>query len=214
MSTSTAIKVWFCAAVAMIAAAIANPLIESASNAGRFGPGNFTDHSTWDVVPVLLVGLLFVLAHLRLRIRNALAESQDSANWLRLTKNALGRNVLRLVPLICAIQISVLCLMETVEQQVVYGHTLGGSLWIGGPIAISLATHAMTCTLIAILASKLLDVFADATVQLIQLIQALALLPARASLPVFLTRLDFNCIHESAGVLGHTGERAPPILTA
>src|SRR5579863_7532885 len=97
---TTAIKIWFCAAVAMIAAAIADPLVESASNAGWFGPGNFTDHSTWDVVPAFLVGLFFVALYLWLRVRTALDAHRDSHDWPRIASDALGPNVVRLVPAI------------------------------------------------------------------------------------------------------------------
>jgi hypothetical protein len=42
---------------AVLAAAIADPLVEFASNAGWFGPGNFTDRSNLDVGPVFALGI-------------------------------------------------------------------------------------------------------------------------------------------------------------
>ena len=198
----------------MIAAAIADPLVESASNAGWFGPGNFTDHSTWDVVPVLLVGLVFVALHLCSRLLKTLAASQISSQWPRFSKDAMAPSVLRLVPVICVAQIAILYLMETTEQRVVYGHVLGGTMWLGGPVAVSLAAHATICVLVAVLASKVLRAFADAAMQLLCAMRALTTLYVRASHPTFLHRPDFSTLRRGVGLLGHAGERAPPILTA
>jgi hypothetical protein len=112
---------------------MADPLVEWASNAGRFGPGNFTDHSTADVVPALLVGVLFVATHLWLRVRRALTRGPAS-DLLRASRQAIGGGVLRLLPLVFAIQMLVLYCMETSEQIAVVGHPLGGMIWLGGPV--------------------------------------------------------------------------------
>lgn len=211
---TTAIKIWFCAAVAMIAASIADPLVESASNAGWFGHGNFTDHSTWDVVPVLLVGTLFVALHLWSRIRTTLNAQHGSPHWSRSATDALGSSALRLIPLICAAQIAILYLMETTEQHVVYSHALGGMLWLGGPIAISIATHATMTVLVAVTASKALRAFADATFRALHALRTLATAHQRIAHPVYLRVEEISALIRSAGILGRSGERAPPILAA
>ena len=56
-----------CAAV--LAAAIADPLVECASNAGWFGPGNFTDRSNLDVGPVFALGIATLALYLVRRAR-------------------------------------------------------------------------------------------------------------------------------------------------
>jgi hypothetical protein len=211
---TTAIKIWFCAAVAMIAAAIADPLVESASNAGWFGPGNFTDHSTWDVVPVLLVGMLFVALHLWSRVRTTLIATGRAPDWPRLAIDALGSNVIRLLPLIYAAQVAILFLMETIEQQVVYGRLLGGMIWLGGPIAISLATHAAITAIVAVTASKLLRTFADAAIQAVHAMRALANSYVRVAHPVFIRFQVFGWLRRFAGILTHNSQRAPPFVTA
>jgi hypothetical protein len=211
---TTAIKIWFCAAVAMIAAAIADPLVESASNAGWFGSGNFTDHSTWDVVPILLVGLLFVALHLWSRVRMTLDAQYDAPDWPRLAKDLLSHSVIRLVPMICAAQVAILYLMETAEQRVMYGHVLGGLIWLGGPIAVSIAAHAVMTVVVAVTASKALQAFADATVQALNAMRALALSHVRIAQPAFVRIQDFALLRRSAAVLRRNGERAPPILSA
>jgi hypothetical protein len=211
---TTAIKIWFCAAVAMIAAAIADPMIESASNAGWFGPGNFTDHSTWDVIPALLVGLFFVALHLWTRVRTTINARHDSPDWPRLAKDAIGPSVMRLVPVIFAAQVAILYLMETAEQRVMYGHALGGLLWLGGPIAVSFGTHAIMAALIAVTASKVLRAFADAAIHAMHWMRAFALSHVRFAEPVYLRFQAFSSLGRSAGTASRNGERAPPILSA
>src|SRR5262249_25040176 len=62
------VRLWFSLAVAVIASAIADPLLEAASNAGIFGNAHYTDHSNLDVLPALAVGLVAVAIHVGLRI--------------------------------------------------------------------------------------------------------------------------------------------------
>ncbi len=198
----------------MLAASIADPLVEHASNAGWFGPGSFTDHSNWDVVPALMLGLVFVALHVCVRVHKALTGGKASPHWLRLTTGALGPSALRLVPLIFVAQVAVLFLMETVEQQVVYGHVLGGTLWLGGPIAVSLVAHAVICALVALAAARILRALADATVQLVQLVLALATLPVLRSAASFLSRARCSTQRRFIHAFGCAGERAPPPLAA
>ena len=198
----------------MIAACIADPLLESASNAGWFGPGNFTDHSTWDIVPIVLVGLLFVALHLWLRVQKGLAEARLPHSWLPQVTDALGPSALRLVPLTFVAQVSTLYMMETTEQQVVYGHVLGGTLWLGAPILVSLTVHAMICALVTVVLSKALRAFSDATIQIVHLICALATLRLYSPQAAFFDSPRFTENRQPVGALGHTGERAPPVLTA
>ncbi len=208
------VKLWFCAAVAVIAASIADPVLESASNAGWFGPGNFTDHSTWDVAPAVLIGLLFVALHFGLRLCSDLAQARRSPGWMRLTSDALGHDVLRFVPLIFALQLLVLYVMETAEQRVVYGHVLGGALWLGGPIAISVAVHAASSILVALAAAKMLRACSDAAIRLCRMVHALVSPVVGDSQAAFVRLPDFVIGHRSIGALGHVGERAPPVVLA
>jgi hypothetical protein len=210
---TTAIKIWFCAAVAMIAAAIADPLVESASNAGWFGPGNFTDHSTWDVVPAILVGLFFVVLYLWSRVRTTL-KHRDSPKWSRIASDALGPNVVRFIPAILAVQVAILYLMETAEQRVIYGRVLGGLLWLGGPIAVSIATHAVMAAIVALSAAKVLRALADAAIHTLDAMRTLAHPHTRFAQPAFLRIQDFGVLRRSAGILRRNAERAPPILAA
>jgi hypothetical protein len=209
----SSIQLWFCLAVAAISAAIADPLVEWASNAGRFGPGNFTDHSSADVVPALLVGVLFVVTHLLLRVRRALT-SGPAHDLLRASREALIGRVTRLLPIMFAVQILALYCMETAEQLAVIGHPLGGTIWLGGPALVSLLVHALTCTLVACSASKALCALTQSAVQAVRLILAMAARPARGVSPAELGRPTTCSSPISFFVLCNVGERAPPLLTA
>ena len=209
----SSIQLWFCLAVAAISAAIADPLVEWASNAGRFGPGNFTDHSSADVVPALVVGALFVITHLVLRIRRALV-SGPAYDLLRASRDAIDGRMTRLLPLMFAVQMLALYCMETVEQVAVVGHPLGSTIWLGGPVLASLAVHAIACVLVAVTASKVLRSLARSAVRAVLFILAMAVRPARGVSPAELGRPSTCSSHIAFFVLCNVGERAPPLLTA
>ena len=67
------LRTWFCLAAALVAAAIADPLIECASNSGVFGSGSFTGRSNQDVLPVLCAGLTCGAVYVFLAARRILA---------------------------------------------------------------------------------------------------------------------------------------------
>jgi hypothetical protein len=205
------VKVWFCLAVATVAASVADLVIESASNAGFFGSGNFTDHSDWDILPCLFVGLVFVVMHCFCGVRKLLHGSQSSASPLELN-NAHVRSSLQLLPAIYGLQILVLYAMETMEQRVVYHHLLGGSVWLGGPLAISLALHAVVCLLVTALAALLLRAFAEATVRLVQLVAALILRFRFHHQAFRIFRNQPQAVLLLRAICG-VAERAPPALT-
>ncbi len=209
----SAIRFWFCLAVAAIAAAIADPLVEWASNAGLFGSGAFTDHSNLDVLPGLVVGGLFVATHLLLRVRRLLSGSSET-NLARASREALSSGVTRLLPGTFAVQMLVLYCMETAEQFAVSGHALGGTIWLGGPIAVSLLAHAAACVAIAYALAALLAVCAQTAVRAIRLIRAMATRLAHGTPPIDFP-LDDACIANlRAFAWCSVGERAPPLLAA
>lgn len=210
------IRIWFCLAVAVIGASIGDVLVESASDHGAFGPGNFTDHSSRALGPALLLGLFLIALHLALRIREALLDNARPApNWLQLASNSLGPKVLPLVPAIFCAQILALFTTERIEQLTVYGHSFGGTIWLGGPVAISLTVQAVVSCLVTLVAAWVLRAFANATVQLVHLVRAaFATLLARGIHATYIARRSFVASGRSIRVLCRIGERAPPILIA
>lgn len=210
-----AIKICFCLSVATLAASLADLLVESASDRGWFGPGNFTDHSLWVTGPAMLAGLVFILMHLGLRVREALwHDRKPTPNWLQLARDAVGRRVLAWTPLIFVLQLVVLFVMENAEQLVVYGHTLGGAIWLDGPVAISLLVNALVCVLFTCAAVWLVRALADATVQFVKLVLVFATLRERGMQSRYLVYRPKMTFGQSVRALCRIGERAPPFLTA
>jgi hypothetical protein len=198
-----ATRVWFCIAAALVAASIADPLVESASNSGLFGAGSFTDHSNQDVLPALCAGLLFGAVYVVLRVRGILAH-----------RIALPASVSVLLPYVFVAQIALLYVMETLEQFVVAGHALGGTVWLGGPPLASLAVHAASCVLATFVLGHLARVLSHKAVRIVAHIVAAIGLAPRTPAIAFLRRSHRADARRRAPLLGRTGERAPPHLAA
>ena len=199
------IRFWFCIASAVLAAAMADPLVESLSNAGWFGPGSFTDHSNLDVLPVLLCGAAFVICYLALRVRREL---------LRASGEALRARVGRLLPYIVAAQLTVLYAMETVEQVVVAGHVMGGTVWLGGPIWFSLGVHALVGTAVAYGLARLACACAQTTLRVLRRFRALATRALHAPAPLAVRGRGTAWLRANSLVRCRIGNRAPPLTFA
>jgi hypothetical protein len=189
----------------VLAAAMADPLVESLSNAGWFGPGSFTDHSNLDVLPVLLCGAAFVICYLALRVRREL---------LRASGEALRARVGRLLPYIVAAQLTVLYAMETVEQVVVAGHVMGGTVWLGGPIWFSLGVHALVGTAVAYGLARLACACAQTTLRVLRRFRALATRALHAPAPLAVRGRGTAWIRANSLVRCRIGNRAPPLTFA
>jgi len=201
------IRIWFCIAAALVAASIADPLVEFASNGGAFGAGSFTDHSNWDVFPALGAGVALVAVYIALRVRRALLRAGVHES---LRPSAL----LALLPYVFAVQIALLYVMETAEQFVVAGHALGGVIWLGGPAPVSLAAHAVICVLTTFLLGRLACRLArSAVTPVAHIIAAIAVARrfATVTFSVVSRRADAR---RRAPLLSRTGLRAPPPLPA
>jgi hypothetical protein len=201
------IRIWFCIAAALVAASIADPLIEFASNSGAFGPGSFTDHSNWDVFPALGAGIALAAIYIGLRVRRTFVRA-DVHDGLR--PSAL----LSLLPYVFAAQIALLYVMETVEQFAVAGHALGGLIWLGGPAPVSLAVHAVICVVTTLLLGRLACRLARSAASFVaHIIAAIAVVPrsAAATFTVVSRRADAR---RRPPLLSRTGLRAPPPLPA
>jgi hypothetical protein len=202
MLSNAPIRYGFCLALAAIAAAIADPIVEFASNAGWFGHGSFTDHSNLDVVPSLLAGVGLMVIFLARRARAVLAGQ------------AFPRGIAPLFPTIFALQILTLFVMETGEQVIAWGHVLGPAVWLGGPLPASLAIHAAICIALTFWISRSVRVLAATTLRVIRLLRAIATLAVRPSPAGSLRFLYVGCFKQRSPVLCQIGERAPPIAAA
>lgn len=195
-------RVTFRLAVASTAAALAGPCVEGLSNRGAFGPGRWTDHSNADVVPVLCLGLIFCCAFVIALARGAAAPSRTS-QWLRDAPRGAS-----FAPTF-ALQIATLFGMETVEQVLVWGRPLGGTVWLGGPLPVSLAIHALMCLIVGAVFARVLRRLAGHVAHVLRIVGrlTLALSPAPPPLVVIphpaLRRLAEDIVRRRNG-------RAPP----
>lgn len=205
----------YCLAVAAGAATVTDPLVESASNAGWFGPGNFTDRSTIDVLPLLLLSVVLAGTYAGWRARPALlSRSLAFARRLRDAMRSERRLGPKFVAAAFAVQLALLFAIETAEQIVVAGHPLGGTVWLGAPPAIALACHFATCLLVAAGLARVLHAATRAAVDFAlrarETLQRLAAIASPALLPSRLAP-----IRSSADPLAsRLGKRAPPFLRA
>jgi len=204
-------RIWFSAAVAIIAAGIANPCVEFASNAGWLGHGDFTDHSNLDVGPTIAIGLALCALVILRRISELAYPGRDQRfqAWLRLSSHVLRmRNVSAFMPAAFGMQLLVLFAMESAEQVLVRGHMLGGTLWLGGPIIASVALHAFFCVATAYALSRALHGFARHAVRIARLINA-ALIAIGEAAPALLRATQASPNRKTLRHYG-IGQRAPP----
>lgn len=147
----------FAVAAAVAAAASIDPLVEALSNSHAFGPGIYTDGSNADVVPALNVALAFSALLIVFAVQRILGQEVAVARWLRpYTTHIDIASARRLVPTIFALQLGTLYVMETAEQILVTGHVMGPTIWLGGPVLISLALHGAGCIAVTFALSWLL----------------------------------------------------------
>ncbi len=207
---STSIRVWFCVATAIIAAAIADPCIEFASNAGWFGPGRFTDGSNLDVVPALLVGLAVIACYVGMRIREvALGLRFEALNRRMVANHTFATDLVTVLLAAFSVQLLVLFAMETAEQALVYGQVLGGWIWLGGPLFASLTAHGLFCILTALALATLLYRFERNAGRIAHFI----LYAGRRSREAYASlhpHKDTFVLHQLS-LHSRIGERAPPL---
>ncbi len=213
MSAAITTRFSFLAAVALIAAAVADPVVESIANSGILG-GRYEDNNHLFVTPVLLIGGAFILRVLTLRCLDVWRSTSGSRNWLvDVAKEFSERSTLQDLPYVFGMQLAALFLMESAEQLAVGGRLLGGTAWLGGPILFSLLAHAMVgavclCALESFLRA-LLRTFASFVRSVIEFIW-LAISRADGGIR-FGRREAPNLLAQSVHV-HQVGGRAPPLL--
>ena len=208
-----AVRAIFTLATAISAAALADPVMEGISNAGAFGRAAYTDHSTLDVLPSLVVGLSCAVLLVAILARRILVPRGRRVPWLRVPAQALdARAVLRLLPAVLAVQFAALCTMETLEQLVVAGHPLGGTVWLGGPVAVSLALHACVGVGLAFGFARLIRWSAHTAADLIAAVRRHVLVSPRPALVFTVGHAPLR--RAFAPALDRRTGRAPPRRTS
>jgi hypothetical protein len=203
------VRLWFALAVAVIASALADPLLEAASNAGVFGHARYTDYSNLDVLPALAVGLVAIAIHVGLRIRIHIdGDGEMMKDRLRSWDLVLRSRAAVLLPATFAAQVIVLYSMETIEQAIIAGHALGGLIWLGAPPVIALAVHALVCVVVFFITAAVMHELAWATLRVVKIIRAI--LTRGIDGGVAVPRLRVVLRKQLAPELCTAGERAPP----
>jgi hypothetical protein len=202
------VRVLFCLSASLLAAAIADIIVETASNSGLFGSQNFTDHSTLDILPTIFGAMLLVGACIAFRVYRAIATTSTVRQSVRRAVEAT--TIGSTLPWIFTTQILVLFTMENIEQLVVYGHALGGTIWLGGPIAVALFVHAVFCVVVTFSLASLLRALSASLTQIIgSLLRFLPALEAQNLFArAFSIRTLVRCVQQPT--LCRIGERAPP----
>ena len=203
--------VLFSFAAAVLAAALIDPIVEGLSNAGCFGPGDFTDHSNANLIPTLAVAALFSVAFIVIGVRSWFSRSHEAPDWLRQCAAMVdARSVCRLLPAIFGTQIGVLFVMETLEQSLVQQRLLGGWIWLGAPIAISLAMHLAGGAAVSFVLARFLHCATARVVETVRFaLRVLRLVPhgCEPSIRVLFTTLQ----PVTRPFCSTLSERAPPL---
>lgn len=208
-------KATFCLAAAVTAAAIVDPLVERLSNSGVFGAGTFTDNSNLDVIPALGIGLILSLLFIAGIARRAVGRRWSAPAWLR--SDALAgsdRSLPKLLPAIFGAQMLALWTMETLEQIVVAGHPLGGTVWLGGPTIASILLHAAGCIAVTWILSRTLHWSAQAIVEAVAFIRYLFCGRRRNRAARPRRVLEIRTFRFLEPIIARLNGRAPPCLSA
>jgi hypothetical protein len=207
-SLGTATTLLFVGAVAAFGAACGDLLVESLSNHGFFGPGQFTDGSNVDIAPIGIVGSALLLSCLLFRVRQTLAYRAGARHRRDLTAALAPRAIALMLPMILGVQVGVLWMMETAEQYLVIGHGLGGTVWLGGPPAASLCIHTAICLVATVATRRLLSVLEPRAVRLIaMLFTSAAFPPGTAPAVAWPMRVPRN---SRRSLLTEIAKRGPP----
>jgi hypothetical protein len=199
MNLPSKVIMLFGLAVAAISAAVGDIVVESLSNHGVFGPGHFTDGSTCDVAPVTIIGVVLFAAFLFRRIQRAIR---------RISATLSVRAVLHMLPAVFTLHIALLFVMETLEQQIVLGHLLGGTVWLGAPAVASVLLHLVITMAIAFLALAAVRFLEPHALQFIRTLLASIIFPPSA--PVVVARSARTAPVSRWMVHHEVAKRGPP----
>jgi hypothetical protein len=203
-------------AVALVAAALGDPLVESVSNSGLFGRG-YHDNNHQSVIPAMVAGGMLVFVILAARCWSIVRSGSPlrRGDWLLESASRFSQpSALPDLPVVLAFQLAALFAMESAEQLFFGGELLGGTVWLGGPIAFSLATHALLGTSCTLLFLALMRSIHEAVASLVRrTIETILVLLARSGARLVVEiRNDAARPHLQAPPARQIGGRAPPPL--
>jgi hypothetical protein len=184
--------------------------VEYLADAGTFGPESFTDRSNADMLPALCIGGLVAIAFVVALARRLVRPNAAVPSWARQAADATRISRSQMLATF-GTQIAVLFVMETCEQIAIWGHPLGGTIWLGGPIAVSLVLHAIGGIAVAGIFSRALRWLAVRVAVVLWLVQFLVLLAKQTLLTHGITG-DLVLHYPAERALRRLRGRAPPQL--
>jgi hypothetical protein len=205
----------YLAAVALIAAAVSDLLVEAIANSGAFGSAFFdTDDSS--IVPSLFAAMLLaggvIGGHMSAACRHSRAGRRD---WLaNVAADVARHSPLRHLRLIIGLQFGALFAMESAEQYLAHGHILGGLLWLGGPPLASSACHVAVGVLCTLGAGWLMRVSVPRFASLVcSALEFVLCARSPKGAPSFVVRRDAAVFHYAQTArAGRISGRAPPFF--
>jgi hypothetical protein len=194
----------FLMAVALVAAAIADPMVETIANTGVLGRG-YADNDHSSVIPTLIIGGILALLVLSTR-----------AWGLALARRVAERSPHDDLPYILVLQFVTLFGMESAEQLLDGGRLLGGLVWLGGPAWFSVLVHVTIGILCTFLISRSIRALARHCAAFVSIALEFILCMRRHVTATRFTqrRDDATCRNAAQVCVRQTGERAPPLLLA
>jgi hypothetical protein len=202
-------------AAAVFAAALGDFVVERIADTGIFGAG-YVDHDQSAVGTAIVLAIGIVLAVVLRRCATLLGAAgiRRRAAWRRVTMRALApRAVARALPLIVAAQLVGVYAIEAAERLALGAPLPDGLVWLGAPVVIALALHALFAIGCAFVVSAALRALLTWCAALVAVVLALVVTALGAAAAACLgARVD----PPLAGGRNHRarerGERAPPLL--
>ncbi len=203
----------FLAAVALIAAAVSDLLVEAIANTGAFGQA-FFDTDDACIVPSLAVAVCLALAVIAGHARAASRRSNARGDRLAAVARDLAVHApLRDAPYIFGMQFAAVFAIENIERLAASGRPAEGLLWLGGPPAASIAVHLAVGLASALCAGWLMRVSARHVATLVCCALEFVLCARGLKVgAVYVARRDAeSCSHARAVGVRHISGRAPPL---
>jgi hypothetical protein len=188
-------------AIALLGAAIGDPLVETIANSGVLGSG-YADNNHSSVIPTLIVAAALALMLIGLECRRLL-QGRGEARERPLVD----------IPCVILLQLGVLFIMESGEQLFGEGGLLGGTAWLGGPVVFSLLAHACIGAICTVLVVRGMRAIVRRCATLVEVVFDRILGAFGLKTATIFTRRDDEapCSRMQMLRVHQCGERAPPL---
>jgi hypothetical protein len=203
-------------AAAVLSAVMSDLVIETAANLGLYGR-SFADHDQRSVLATTTAGVVLAVAAIVVSLleRWRVLRGDSSQDWLvDAARDISARWSWCAFPSTLTVAIAVRYTMESAELVRTSGHIAVGLAWLGGPVLIALALHAVFCILAVLGLIAVMHAFARAFDAVVVAIATLIAVLSSAISPSddFTRRDPVRHVVHCRSLLGRRlGERAPPL---